>query len=148
MFWGLYLQFIVLTYTIACSTVSIDLTGGYKNVIVAIDPKIPESKIKSYLDELKPIGYGRRLVVGVLSIIWWVRVLLSLKTNLVEGLMHIKFVEAQSTQVIVKSTQVSSSSLDHGSKLRGSSSIAYVTLPRVTLIVNPTCPGFVLDLQF
>ncbi|GFY73238.1 calcium-activated chloride channel regulator 2 [Trichonephila inaurata madagascariensis] len=55
MFWGLYLQFIVLTYTIARSTVSIDLTGGYKNVIVAIDPKVPESKIKSYLDELKTL---------------------------------------------------------------------------------------------
>lgn len=55
MFWGLCLQFIVLTYATACAEVSIDLVGGYKNVIVAIEPKISESKIKSHLDELKAL---------------------------------------------------------------------------------------------
>ncbi|GFS82307.1 calcium-activated chloride channel regulator 2 [Nephila pilipes] len=55
MFWGLCLQFTVLTYAIARAEVTIDLNGGFKNVIVAIDPKIPESKIKSHLVELKAL---------------------------------------------------------------------------------------------
>lgn len=53
MFWGLCLQFIVWTYVTARATVLIDSDGGYKNVVVAIDPKIPESKIASHLKELE-----------------------------------------------------------------------------------------------
>ncbi|XP_055931309.1 calcium-activated chloride channel regulator 1-like [Argiope bruennichi] len=53
MFWGLCLQFIVWTYVTARANILIDSDGGYKNVVVAIDSKIPESKISNHLKELE-----------------------------------------------------------------------------------------------
>ncbi|GBN34661.1 hypothetical protein AVEN_191578-1 [Araneus ventricosus] len=47
------LKFIVWTYVTARANILIDSDGGYKNVVVAIDPKIPESKIASHLKELE-----------------------------------------------------------------------------------------------
>ncbi|CAL1270828.1 unnamed protein product [Larinioides sclopetarius] len=53
MFSGLCLQFIIWTYVTARANILIDSDGGYKNVVVGIDPKIPESKIGNHLKELE-----------------------------------------------------------------------------------------------
>ncbi|GIY22466.1 calcium-activated chloride channel regulator 2 [Caerostris extrusa] len=55
MLWRLYFGLIVWTYFGARASILIDSDGGYKNIVVAIEPKIPESKISAYLSELEII---------------------------------------------------------------------------------------------
>ncbi|GFU63980.1 hypothetical protein TNCV_245581 [Trichonephila clavipes] len=67
--------------------------------------------------------------------------LVQLKTYHVERLIHVKSIKDQCPPVGIlrkfeegMPTQVSSSSLDHGSKLRGPSPIALVLLPSAALV--------------
>lgn len=59
MFWTWNAWFVTFLwcYSVTRAEVLIDADGGYKNIVVGINPEVPESKIESLLFELEVGGF-------------------------------------------------------------------------------------------